>query len=159
MQEHSRDRRNKGAEDSFGRKVGSRTMRIAKATERYESWLGKRLTLLPEDVELKHKEMASALFPFLRATFYRWAQLWPAVCRDLAGAPTVLGVGDLHVENFGTWRDAEGRLIWGVNDLDEACRMPYTQDLVRLAASALIAAGTEGPKLAGAASCRAVPGG
>jgi len=36
----------------------------------------------------------------------------------------VLAVGDLHVENFGTWRDAEGRLIWGVNDFDEAWRLP-----------------------------------
>ena len=57
----------------------------------------------------------------------------------MADAPQVLGVGDLHVENFGTWRDAEGRLIWGINDLDEAATLPYTQDLVRLAASALFA--------------------
>jgi hypothetical protein len=40
------------------------------------------------------------------------------------------------VENFGTWRDQEGRLIWGINDLDEAAPLPYTLDLVRLAASA-----------------------
>jgi hypothetical protein len=51
----------------------------------------------------------------------------------------VLGVGDLHVENFGTWRDADGRLVWGVNDVDEAAMMPYTLDLVRLATSALLA--------------------
>jgi hypothetical protein len=31
-------------------------------------------------------------------------------------------------------------LIWGVNDVDEACELPYTQDLVRLAASACLAA-------------------
>jgi hypothetical protein len=48
-------------------------------------------------------------------------------------------VGDLHVENFGTWRDIEGRLIWGINDFDEAWRMPYTNDLIRLATSALVA--------------------
>jgi uncharacterized protein (DUF2252 family) len=24
------------------------------------------------------------------------------------------------VENFGAWRDVEGRLIWGINDFDEA---------------------------------------
>ncbi|MDP2998048.1 MAG: DUF2252 family protein [Bryobacterales bacterium] len=53
-------------------------------------------------------------------------------------------MGDLHVENFGTWRDAEGRLIWGVNDFDEAWRLPYTNDLVRLAASALVAASGSG---------------
>jgi hypothetical protein len=48
-------------------------------------------------------------------------------------------VGDLHVENFGTWRDIEGRLIWGINDFDEAFPMPYTNDLIRLATSALLA--------------------
>jgi uncharacterized protein (DUF2252 family) len=48
-------------------------------------------------------------------------------------------VGDLHVENFGTWRDAEARLVWGINDFDEVTSMPYTIDLVRLAASAHLA--------------------
>ncbi len=48
-------------------------------------------------------------------------------------------MGDLHVENFGTWRDIEGRLIWGINDFDEAWRLPYTNDLIRLATSALLA--------------------
>ena len=57
----------------------------------------------------------------------------------LARAPRALAVGDLHVENFGTWRDVEGRLIWGINDFDEAWRLPYTNDLVRLATSALLA--------------------
>ena len=51
----------------------------------------------------------------------------------------VLAVGDIHLENFGTWRDADGRLVWGVNDFDEAAQMPYVLDLVRLAASALLA--------------------
>ena len=75
----------------------------------------------------------------MRATFYRWMQLWPEVCPGLAKAPAVLAAGDLHVENFGTWRDIEGRLIWGINDLDEAAWMPYTVDLVRLAVSAHVA--------------------
>lgn len=65
--------------------------------------------------------------------------LYRAVCPELASAPTLLAVGDLHIENFGTWRDAEGRLIWGINDFDEAAPMPYTIDLVRLATSALLA--------------------
>jgi Uncharacterized protein conserved in bacteria (DUF2252) len=83
--------------------------------------------------------MASSLFAFLRATFYRWASLWPEVCPDLAKAPRVLAVGDLHVENFATWRDTEGRLVWGVNDFDEVARMPYAVDLIRLVTSALVA--------------------
>ncbi len=114
-------------------------MNIKKATRKYEAWLAERTTLVKADLALKHAQMAKGLFAFLRATFYRWMQLWPEVCSGLASAPVVLAVGDLHVENFGTWRDIEGRLIWGVNDFDEAYSMPYTIDLVRLAASAHLA--------------------
>jgi hypothetical protein len=114
-------------------------MKIAKATRGYEAWLGKRITLLTPDLERKHTAMAQDVFPFLRATFYRWMQLWPEVCESEHRAPKVLAVGDLHVENFGTWRDVEGRLAWGINDFDEAYDLPYTLDLTRLAASAHIA--------------------
>jgi hypothetical protein len=61
----------------------------------------------------------------------------------LAKAPSVLAIGDLHIENFGTWRDGEGRLIWGVNDLDEAWPADYTLDLVRLATSGYLAISAE----------------
>jgi hypothetical protein len=50
------------------------------------------------------------------------------------------------VENFGTWRDIEGRLIWGINDFDETWTMPYTNDLIRLATSGLLAEMTCGEK-------------
>ncbi len=53
----------------------------------------------------------------------------------------VLAVGDLHVENYGTWRDPEGRWVWGINDFDEAFPMAFTIDLVRLSTSTLFAAG------------------
>jgi len=115
-------------------------MNIIKATRRYESWLGLHLRIVEPDLRLKHERMALSEFAFFRATFYRWLQLWHEVCGDLHKVPHILGVGDLHVENFGTWRDTEGRLIWGVNDFDEACLYPYTMDLVRLATSALLAA-------------------
>src|SRR5579872_7394837 len=114
-------------------------MRIRQATAEYEAWLGKQLKLIAQDLRIKHQAMRSAPFPFLRATYYRWAQIWAEVCAEAAGAPEVLGVGDLHVENFGTWRDIEGRLIWGINDFDEAYELPYTHDLIRLAASANMA--------------------
>ncbi|HET6177984.1 MAG TPA: DUF2252 family protein [Candidatus Sulfotelmatobacter sp.] len=115
-------------------------MNVVKATRQYEGWLGHRTDLVKKDVHLKHDNMKSAVFPFLRATYYRWAQVWPGICPELAKAPHVLAVGDLHIENFGTWRDIEGRLIWGVNDFDEAHPLAYTNDLVRLAVSAHLAA-------------------
>src|ERR1700730_9845992 len=114
-------------------------MNIFKATADFEHWLAGQLPIIRQDLALKHAHMAEAAFPFFRATFYRWLQLWPEVCGEVTRAPRVLGVGDLHIENFGTWRDEEGRLIWGVNDLDEAWPAAYTLDLVRLTASAYLA--------------------
>src|SRR5947208_9573864 len=113
---------------------------IVEATARYEAWLAERIPLIKPDLEHKHRAMSAGIFPFLRATFYRWAARWQAIVGDVARAPTVLSVGDLHLENFGTWRDAEGRLVWGVNDFDEAAVIPYAFDLVRLATSARLAA-------------------
>ncbi len=118
-------------------------MNIKRATKQYEGWLAAHTRLVPDDIALKHKRMAqkkdTGRFMFFRATFYRWAQIWPRLCAELVQAPVVLAVGDLHVENFGTWRNAEEQLVWGVNDVDEAYMLPYTSDLVRLATSAELA--------------------
>jgi hypothetical protein len=112
---------------------------VISATRTYEQWLRGQTSVVVQDLKFKHQRMADNPFAFFRGTFYRWLQLWPALCAAVADAPAVPCVGDLHVENFGTWRDAEGRLVWGVNDVDEACVLPYTNDLVRLAASAILA--------------------
>lgn len=101
------------------------TPSIQAATRAYEHWLGGQLTLNAADLRLKHERMAERPFDFMRATFSRFAQRWPGLAGE-AKAPQVDSVGGLHVENFGTWRDAEGRLAWGVNDFDEAARLPYT---------------------------------
>jgi hypothetical protein len=131
-------------------------MNIVEATTAYERWAGKRIDLVAPDIRLKHQQMASGTFPFMRATFYRWAMIWEEICPELALAPTLLAVGDLHVENFGTWRDSEGRLIWGINDFDEAFPMPYTIDLVRLATSALLAIDGEALSLDRHDACAAI---
>jgi hypothetical protein len=118
-------------------------MHIRHATSAYEAWLAAQTPLVPADLALKHTSMAQGKdvgrFRFFRATFYRWAQIWPERCPDLALAPVVLAVGDLHIENFGVWRDAAGRPVWGVNDLDEAYALPYASDLARLATSVALA--------------------
>jgi uncharacterized protein (DUF2252 family) len=114
-------------------------MNCKEATEHYEAWLAKHTPIIEADLTFKHQKMSADVFSFMRATFYRWVDLWAENCPDLAKAPILLAVGDLHVENFGTWRDQEGRLVWGVNDFDEAFALPYTNDLVRLAVSAHLA--------------------
>src|SRR4029077_12599136 len=115
-------------------------MNIFSSAEGYEKWLRAQLDdVVNKDIVVKHKKMAEGAFQFLRATYWRFSETVYGVCGDLKGAPQVLAVGDIHVENFGTWRDADGRLVWGVNDFDEAARMPYVLDLVRLGASAVLA--------------------
>ncbi len=131
-------------------------MNIVKATSVYESWLSQHLTLVPEDLRRKHQNMASRQLIFLRATFYRWMQRWSLACSHLSDAPKVLAVADLHIENFGTWRDSEGRLIWGVNDVDEAFELPYTSDLVRLATSAAIEIDQRSLKISLQGACDAI---
>jgi hypothetical protein len=116
---------------------------IRESTDRYEAWLGGHMRLVAPDLALKHERMRAAIFPFMRATYYRWCELW----RELAGSERpfarVAAVGDLHIENFGTWRDLEGRLLWGINDFDEATTLVWSQDLVRLATSAHLAIADE----------------
>jgi uncharacterized protein (DUF2252 family) len=43
--------------------------------------------------------------------------------------------GDLHAENFGTYMDGDGVLIFDVNDFDEAYLGHFTWDVLRFAAS------------------------
>ena len=112
---------------------------LLSATRRFETWLGELMPLVSADLRAKHRRMRERPFLFLRGTFYRWCQLWRVAAGKLARATPVMAVGDLHLENYGTWRDADGRLIWGINDFDEATRLPWTQDLVRLATSAHLA--------------------
>ena len=110
-------------------------MNIWEATKSYEGWMRRCTTVVESDLRSKHEQMRKDAFLFLRGTFYRWSQLWPEICADLTRAPQLLACGDLHVGSFGTWRDSEGRLCWGVDDFDEAFPLPYTNDLVRLATS------------------------
>jgi hypothetical protein len=113
---------------------------IKQANKNFEHWLERQLNgeVVTGDLKKKRKKMSDGPFPFLRATYWRWSETILQVCPDLQRAPPVLAVGDIHLDNYGTWRDAEGRLVWGVNDFDEAANMPYGLDLVRLAASALL---------------------
>jgi hypothetical protein len=120
---------------------GILVMSIVKSVAKYETWLRKQLhdDVFESDFAVKHQKMADGAFQFLRGTYWRWAETIYQACPELKSAPQVLAVGDIHVENFGTWRDADGRLVWGVNDFDEAARMPYAIDIVRLATSAVLA--------------------
>lgn len=118
----------------------SHFMDILESTTSYETWMRQRIPVVESHLRHKHMAMRKDLFTFLKGTFYRWIQLWTEhMPGSIKNAPKTLAVGDLHVDSFGTWRDLEGRLIWGIDDFDEAWPLPYTNDLVRLAASVKLA--------------------
>lgn len=127
---------------------------FAEATESYFAWMATRFPPDRRGLDHRHKALSADPFAFLRGTFYwwlvRWDELMPEAVRN---APPILSVGDLHLENFGTWRDREGRLVWGINDFDEAHPFPVTLDLVRLATSVLLAIDEGHLKLDGRLAC------
>src|SRR5215213_10845351 len=53
----------------------------------------------------------------------------------IEGARRIWIQGDLHAENFGTYLDAGGRLVFDVNDFDEAYVGHWTWDVYRFCAS------------------------
>ena len=60
---------------------------IITATIDYEDWLSRQVDVVEADLQLKHRQMASSLFAFLRATFYRGVRLagdMPRSGRDFA---------------------------------------------------------------------------
>jgi uncharacterized protein (DUF2252 family) len=75
---------------------------IGDSTDAYERWLHKQLDghVVEADLVAKHEAMAAHPFPFLRATYWRWAETILRVCPELEDAPSVLAVGDIHLENF-----------------------------------------------------------
>ncbi len=112
---------------------------IFESTRIFEQWMAAQGEVDREALDRKHALMAEGAFPFLRATYYYWTVAFAQECPDLAAASLCPSVGDTHLENFGTWRDSEGRLVWGINDYDEAALLPWTNDPVRLATSILLA--------------------
>lgn len=105
----------------------------------YENWMRTACAVVEEDLERKHDRMSKNAFKFLRATFFRWPYTVRATAPEIMKLPAPLAVGDAHVENFGTWRDAEARLVWGINDHDDAAEIPYASDILRLAVSTRLA--------------------
>ncbi|MER7043469.1 DUF2252 domain-containing protein [Streptomyces jumonjinensis] len=108
---------------------------------------GELLAADPAAFRVKFRKMAASAFAFYRGTaclFYRDLEQEHA---GRGGGKIPSGPyldertsrvwihGDLHAENFGTYMDANGRLIFNVNDFDEAYVGPFTWDLKRLAAS------------------------
>ena len=91
----------------------------------------------PVAFRVKYRKMAADPFAFYRGSaclFYAdvTAQDDPYVTEQ---SGKIWIHGDLHAENFGTYLNADGRLVFDINDFDEAYIGHFTWDLMRFAAS------------------------
>ncbi|MHC5263162.1 DUF2252 domain-containing protein [Streptomyces sp. UC4497] len=105
----------------------------------FDTAFGELLAADPAAFRVKFRKMAASAFAFYRGTA---CLFYGDVEREQHGGPyldertsRVWIHGDLHAENFGTYMDSTGRLIFNVNDFDEAYVGPFTWDLKRFAAS------------------------
>ena len=111
------------------------------------------LDVTREAVRRKLEALAQGPFPFFRGTFHLMARdvLKARVPLAAPAAPEGLIVGDLHLENFGVYLGAAGRLCFDVNDFDDVGFGPVDLDLKRLCTSALLLPGLgHGPRLSAA---------
>jgi uncharacterized protein (DUF2252 family) len=100
-----------------------------------------------ELMRFKIERMAAGLFAFFRGTFHLFA-------RDVANGVVDLGtregdaefdiVGDIHGENYGTFKAEDGHIHYDVNDFDETTRGRLDFDVCRLATSWFLAAQERG---------------
>ena len=93
----------------------------------------------PRKLRLKLKLMAANPFAFFRGACPLFAKTWNQLEPPDAG-PEILVCGDLHLENFGAFRDDDGQFLFDINDFDEALYAPCAIDPVRCATSILLAA-------------------
>lgn len=107
---------------------------------------GELLAADPAAFRVKFRKMAASAFAFYRGTaslFYHDLSAEHAGRGGAAPSGPYLDErtsrvwihGDLHAENFGTYMDSNGRLVFNVNDFDEAYVGPFLWDLKRFAAS------------------------
>jgi uncharacterized protein (DUF2252 family) len=100
---------------------------------------GELMALDPGAFRRKFRKMAATPFAFYRGSaslFY--ADLTSGFRDDSFLDERTSRVwihGDLHAENFGTYMNSSGVLVFNVNDFDEAYVGPFSWDLKRFAAS------------------------
>ena len=93
----------------------------------------------PERLRMKYAKMASDPFIFLRGSCHLFYGDWPD--RDaLDEAPLAWISGDLHLENFGSYRGANRLVYFDITDFDEAALAPASWEVARCATSLLLAA-------------------
>jgi uncharacterized protein (DUF2252 family) len=92
-----------------------------------------------EKLKLKYKAMRQSSFVFFRGTCHLFYQDWPENS-PLNAAPPSWICGDLHLENFGSYKGDNRLVYFDINDFDEAILAPNTWETARFLTSVLVGA-------------------
>jgi uncharacterized protein (DUF2252 family) len=92
----------------------------------------------PQFVLRKYHEMRKNAFIFFRGTCHLFYRDLP-IESSLNLAPATWICGDLHLENFGTYKADDRQIYFGINDFDEGNLAPCTWDIARLLTSLFLA--------------------
>jgi len=95
----------------------------------------------PERLALKYQRMRVNAFAFFRGTAHLFYEDW-VKGGPLDAAPLAWLSGDLHLENFGSYKGDNRLGYFDLNDFDEAYLAPATWDLARFTTSLYLAAET-----------------
>ena len=95
----------------------------------------------PERLRLKYRAMRASPFAFLRGSCHLFYQRLPR-SGIFKSAPATWVCGDLHLENFGSYRGDNRLTYFDINDFDESALAPLSWDLVRLLTSIHVGAET-----------------
>lgn len=93
----------------------------------------------PERLALKYQKMRSSPFGFLRASCHLFYARVPKT-ELFKAAPLTWICGDLHLENFGSYKGNNRLSYFDLNDFDEAALAPASWELLRMLTSLLVGA-------------------
>jgi uncharacterized protein (DUF2252 family) len=99
----------------------------------------------PDLLARKYALMAASPFAFYRGSCELFFDTWPKRS-PLDHTPPVWACGDLHFENFGSYKGDNRLVYFDLNDFDEAALLPFGWELTRFVGSVLVGASAIGAK-------------
>lgn len=92
----------------------------------------------PDRLKLKYRAMRNNAFSFLRGTSHLFCETVPDSTL-FHSVPAVWSCGDLHLENFGSYKGDNRLVYFDINDFDDSALAPCSWDLLRFMTSVHLA--------------------
>ena len=115
--------------------IGGETALMKSVSQRIREY---NKDLLPDMVQIKYGLMAENMFRFFRGTCHLFYEDF-SKSKAIPPSPLTWICGDLHLENFGSYKGDNRLVYFDLNDFDESILAPASWELVRIVTSILVA--------------------